>query len=186
MPFGEWRRSSEPALAAAPIERAAKRLACQRRAAAKPRAPTGAKVVSDEAKRVGQLIDDLLAFSRLGRQRLEKTDVDMDALARSALDSVVASISPPSAVPGFELTPLLRARGDSALLRQVFANLLGNAVKYSSKQAAPHITVGGWSADRESTYFAKDNGVGFDEKYSQAGTVPLRFSSSRTTRAMRR
>jgi PAS domain S-box-containing protein len=123
-------------------------------------------VVSSEAKRMGQLIDDLLAFSRLGRQQMENISIDMSVLARTAFESVAATACTSVRMVRFELKSIPPARGDLALLRQVFANLIGNAVKYSSKQAAPVVEVGGWSGDGETTYYVKDNGVGFDEKFS--------------------
>jgi light-regulated signal transduction histidine kinase (bacteriophytochrome) len=123
-------------------------------------------VVSSEAKRMGRLIDDLLAFSRLGRQQIKSTAVDMTILARAAFEGVtaIAPISAPTA--HLELKTLPPAYGDVALLRQVFENLIGNAFKYSGKQAAPVIEVGGWRRDGETTYYVKDNGVGFDDKFS--------------------
>jgi PAS domain S-box-containing protein len=122
-------------------------------------------VVSSEAKRMGRLIDDLLAFSRLGRVPMQSTAVDMGLLARTVFDSVIATT--PGSIPDtrFELKPLPPALGDCNLLRQVFANLIGNAVKYSGKQQAPVVEVGGWDRAGELTYYVKDNGVGFDEKY---------------------
>lgn len=122
-------------------------------------------VVSSEAKRMGRLIDDLLAFSRLGRQPMRSTVVDMGPLARAAFESVMATASASAPAVRFELKPLPPARGDPNLLRQVFANLIGNAVKYSGKHPAPAIEVGGASRGGELTYYVRDNGVGFDEKY---------------------
>lgn len=121
-------------------------------------------VVSSEAKRMGRLIDDLLAFSRMGRQQIESTPIDMTGLARAVFGSAAAAaLTPP---PRFDLKPLPPAQGDLAMLRQVFANLIDNAVKFSRQQPAPVIEVGGESRDGETTYYVKDNGVGFDEKYS--------------------
>jgi light-regulated signal transduction histidine kinase (bacteriophytochrome) len=120
-------------------------------------------VVSSEAKRMGHLIDDLLKFSRLGREQMESTPVDMTALARDAFESLTRAA--PESAPRFELKPLPLAQGDLGMLRQVFANLLGNAVKFTRNQPAPVIEVGGSSAGGEMTYHVKDNGVGFDEKY---------------------
>ena len=120
-------------------------------------------VVSSEAKRMGRLIDDLLAFSRMGRQQMQRTPVEMTALARAVFENLTNQI--PETTPRFELQPLPTAQGDAAMLRQVFANLLGNAVKFSRHQAAPVIEVGGASRDGENTYYVKDNGAGFDEQY---------------------
>ncbi len=96
-------------------------------------------VVSCEARRMGQLIDDLLAFSRIGRQPLERNLVDMNRLARTCFESAVASVS---TIPQFQLHSLLPAQGDPALLRQVFANLIGNAIKFSASRARPAIEIG--------------------------------------------
>ncbi len=120
-------------------------------------------VVSSEAKRMGRLIDDLLAFSRMGRQQMQRTPVDMTALARGVYENLTGAL--PGATPRFELQRLPPARGDPAMLRQVFANLNGNAVKFSRHQAAPLIEVGGSSGVGENTYYVKDNGAGFDEQY---------------------
>lgn len=120
-------------------------------------------VVSGEAKRMGRLIDDLLAFSRMGRQQMTRTTVDMTALARGAFENIAGEA--PGTAPQFNLRPLPPALGDPAMLRQVFANLLGNAVKFSRHQAAPVIEVGGSSRDGNGAYYVKDNGAGFDEQY---------------------
>jgi PAS domain S-box-containing protein len=120
-------------------------------------------VVSSEAKRMGRLIDDLLAFSRLGREQMDKRAIDMTALARGVFE-IQTRLAPDSA-PRFELQPLPPGQGDLGMMRQVFVNLIGNAVKFTRHQPAPLIEVGAGSRDGELTYFVRDNGVGFDEKY---------------------
>ncbi|HTH47593.1 MAG TPA: ATP-binding protein, partial [Candidatus Limnocylindria bacterium] len=120
-------------------------------------------VVSSEARRMGQLIDDLLVFSRLGRQKMGNAEIDMAALARSEYENQVRAM--PGTRARIELGPLTPAHGDQAMLRQVFANLLANALKFSRLQAEPVVEVGSRPAPRETTYYVKDNGVGFDEKY---------------------
>ncbi len=120
-------------------------------------------VVSSEARRMGQLIDDLLAFSRLGRQKMATQVVDMTSLARVELEYLTGEA--PGSAPQFELHPLPQAVGDPAMLRQVFANLLANAVKFSHKSANPVIEIGAETGDGEATFYVKDNGVGFDERY---------------------
>ncbi|HEV2693007.1 MAG TPA: PAS domain S-box protein [Verrucomicrobiae bacterium] len=118
-------------------------------------------VVSSEAKRMGQLIDDLLAFSRLGRAHMAKADIDLTTLARSTFESLTRT----GPVPDFELKQLPPAPGDLGMLRQVFVNLLGNAIKFSRHQPAPVIEIGSRRGDGVITYYVKDNGAGFDEKY---------------------
>ena len=122
------------------------------------------EVVRDEAIRMGRLIDDLLAFSRLGRQHAEHVPIDMTALARAEFEH--QTMVDPDAAPRFDLKPLPPAQGDPAMLRQVFANLLGNAVKFTRHQSAPVIEVGGARENGLNTYYVKDNGVGFDDKYA--------------------
>jgi PAS domain S-box-containing protein len=120
-------------------------------------------VVSSEAKRMGQLIDDLLTFSRLGREQMDSTTIDMTALAGAVFENLTSAASEPA--PRFELKSLPAAQGDLSMLRQVFVNLIGNAGKFTRHQSAPVIEVGGATANGELTYYVKDNGVGFDEKY---------------------
>ena len=120
-------------------------------------------VVSGEARRMGQLIDDLLAFSRLGRQPMQSAPIDLAALTRSVFERLTAAA--PNPPVRLELKPLPPALGDQAMLRQVLANLIGNAIKFTRHQPAPIVAVGGSIRDGEQTCYIKDNGVGFDEAY---------------------
>ena len=120
-------------------------------------------IVQSEAHRMGALIDDLLAFSRLGRQAMQIADVDMTQLARSTYESLIAQH--PTNNVEFHLGGLPRARGDRGLLGQVWANLLANALKFSSKEGKPCIEVNAISDETEHVYFVRDNGVGFDPRY---------------------
>jgi len=120
-------------------------------------------VIAAEALRMSQLIDDLLTFSGLGRQRVQMTDVDMTALALSAFQSLIATHLPKA--PELNIKTLPPARGDSAMLRQVFVNLLDNAIKFSRVRKDATIEIGGSSDQDQNVYYVKDNGVGFDEKY---------------------
>ena len=86
------------------------------------------QVVRDNAQRMGQLIDDLLAFSRMGRREMALQPLDMDAMVKSVADELRAA-EPQRAIE-FAFSPLPRALGDAAMLRQVWVNLLGNAVKF--------------------------------------------------------
>jgi signal transduction histidine kinase len=119
-------------------------------------------VVRAEAARMGRLIDDLLAFSRVGRQPLRAAPVDMAALARE----VVAELSPRYPAAAIEVAALPAAVGDRALLRQVWLNLLDNALKYSARRPDPRIEIGGRVAGEEIEYWVRDNGAGFDPRYA--------------------
>ena len=124
------------------------------------------KVVRDNSHRMGMLIDDLLAFSRLGRQPPATEQVDMKALAEEALAEARADAPQRSVIAIAEL-PAVQA--DPALLKQVWINLLTNAFKYSSTRDSPCIEVGFLPAENEHdhvTFFVKDNGVGFDMRYA--------------------
>ena len=113
------------------------------------------------SKRMGMLIDDLLALSRLGRAPMREAEVDMEELVAAALAEL-----PPS--PGsIEVDALPTCRGDAALLRQAWINLLSNAIKYSAPRgAAARITVRGQLQGDGVRYEVADNGVGFDERYA--------------------
>jgi signal transduction histidine kinase len=120
-------------------------------------------IISANTKQMGQLIDDLLAFSRLGRQRIEPSEIDM----RRLVGAVSEELKPEAAKrsPQFNIGELPNAYGDRAMIRQVFVNLLSNAVKFTRPKERAVIEVGGWIEDQQSVYYVKDNGVGFDMRY---------------------
>lgn len=119
------------------------------------------RVVRGEATRMGRLIDDLLAFSRIGRQTVQAVTVDMEALVRETAEEFAGDY--PSAK--VEIAALPQATGDRALLKQVWVNLIGNALKYSSKRSAPRVEIGGRAIGEGFEYWVKDNGAGFDPRY---------------------
>lgn len=121
-------------------------------------------VISDSAARLGMLIDDLLAFSRLGRVPMQSVLIDMEACARSVFMEVTSEDERPRIE--FRLDPLPRACGDRAMLQQVWVNLLSNAVKFSSKSERPEIVVSASRSDGEMEYCVRDNGAGFDMQYA--------------------
>lgn len=118
-------------------------------------------VVRDNAKRMNQLIDDLLAFSRLGKKSIVGQRIDMAQCARDAY----AMVEEPHGAVELDIAPLPPAQGDAALIRQVWVNLLSNAVKYSSTRPAPRVEVSASDHAGETLYCVKDNGVGFDMNY---------------------
>src|SRR2546425_6387843 len=122
-------------------------------------------VIRDSAKLGGQLIDALLNFSRVGRQDLARTPVDVSALAENVV-SELRQTQGPVAVE-VVLTPLPPTSGDAALLRNVLINLIGNAFKFSANRAHPKVVIGAQQDGPEVTYYVKDNGVGFDMQYAR-------------------
>lgn len=115
------------------------------------------------AGKMGRLIDDLLAFSKLGKKDLQITTVDMTKLATTVLNDIKYSM--PSIKASVVILPLLPANGDPNLMSQVFTNLISNAIKYSEEKDAPAIEIGSREEGRETVYYVKDNGAGFDMKY---------------------
>lgn len=120
-------------------------------------------VIESNAIRMGHLIDDLLAFSRVGRTAMSVSRIDMHSLAAEALENMRTSDA--GNIADIRITPLSPAHGDPGLVRQVLANLLQNAVKFSSNKPAPRIEVGSLELNGEHVYYVKDNGIGFDMKY---------------------
>jgi len=116
------------------------------------------------SQRMAALIDDLLTFSRLSRQALNRQTVDMTMLARRAAAEVLENQPEPK--PAVNIPDLPPVPGDPALLRQVWTNLIGNAVKYSAKSSTPEVLVRAEKEGRQVRYEIQDNGVGFDMKYA--------------------
>jgi signal transduction histidine kinase len=121
-------------------------------------------VVQSEAARMGDLIDDLLDFSRLGRQQMVSAPVNMTDLASEVAAEQTPLFGRKPSI--FTITELPPARGDRVLLRQVWTNLLSNAIKYSSKKATPHLRVWGIREPGRFVYRVRDDGVGFDMAYA--------------------
>jgi len=120
-------------------------------------------VIRASAQRMGNLIDDLLMFSRLGRQPINPNTIETAALVRS----VLAELKPlyPGRTEGVEVGSLPATEGDSALLRQVWVNLISNALKYSGKREGAKVEIGYFERDGERVFFVRDNGTGFDMRY---------------------
>ena len=121
-------------------------------------------VIRSNTQRMARLIDDLLAFSRLGRQALTTTEINMTALAREAWNQLCDG--DPAAYPRLTMGALPAAVGDPVVLRQVWTNLLSNAIKYSGKREQAAVEVSARAENGQVTYCVSDNGVGFDMRYS--------------------
>ena len=113
------------------------------------------------AARMGRLLDDLLAFSRYGRAAMSPTEIDMTTCARTVADELARG-TPCTIV----IETLPSALADAGLVRQVWANLIGNAIKYSGKRPDPRVEVTGRIDGGSAVYCVKDNGVGFDPRYA--------------------
>ena len=120
-------------------------------------------VIRESTQKMGALIDDLLTFSKLGRQPIAAIEIDMNALIQEVLrEPQVGGARRPSQITAANLPA---ARGDRALLKQVWINLLSNAIKFAGKKDEPHIEVSGHNDGADNIYGVKDNGVGFDMRY---------------------
>jgi PAS domain S-box-containing protein len=121
--------------------------------------------ISQSAKRMGDLIDDLLAFSQIGRAALQKTDVNLDELLREALADFQAETKERSIA--WNIHPLPGVRADRALLRMALVNLISNAVKFTGARAETTIEIGcAPNGNSETVIFIRDNGAGFDPQYA--------------------
>ena len=121
-------------------------------------------VISREARRMGQLIDDLLAFSRLGRKEMYSSKIDMRGLAVSVLNDILKEENRERME--LRIGKLPDVKGDSSLIRQVWVNLLANAIKFTSKKERAVIEVGSKTTRDEFIYYVRDNGAGFDMEYA--------------------
>jgi signal transduction histidine kinase len=119
-------------------------------------------VVRENSQRMGMLIDDLLAFSRMGRKSIETGTLDMPALVGECIAEVLRGYPQR---PNIVVGPLPNCRGDRTLVREVWTNLIGNAVKYSGRNPKAQVDVTGREEAQECVYSVRDNGVGFDMQY---------------------
>lgn len=120
--------------------------------------------IRGEAQRMGRLIDDLLAFSRLSRAPARPDPVDMADLVAACREELAPETSGREIV--WQVAALPGAQGDRALLRQVWHNLLANAVKYTRPRRPAHITIGAGTSAEGTVYWVADDGVGFDMRYA--------------------
>jgi PAS domain S-box-containing protein len=121
-------------------------------------------LISDSAKRMGTLIDDLLAFSRIGRSTMRRSTVDLDALVREVRAEVQKDAE--SRAIEWKVSQLPKVKGDPALLRVALSNLLANAIKFTRQRERAVIEVGTLpGTPGRAEVFVRDNGAGFDMRY---------------------
>jgi PAS domain S-box-containing protein len=122
------------------------------------------KIIAQAAKQMGCLIDDLLVFSRMGRAELRHTNVDMNALAHEAIESLQQELA--GRAVNWKIAELPVVQADPTMLRQVLVNLIANAAKYTRPRNPAEIEIGCNRGETgELVFFVKDNGVGFDMQY---------------------
>jgi PAS domain S-box-containing protein len=122
------------------------------------------KVISDSAKQMGRLIDDLLTFSKTGRSELKLVDIDMTDLVQGTIAELRSELGRRKV--SWNVPTLPRIKADPVTLRQVWINLICNALKYSRDRSESKIHIGCKESRRESVFFVRDNGVGFDPRYA--------------------
>ena len=121
-------------------------------------------IIRANTRQMGQLIDNLLAFSRLGRREMQVASLDMESVVRDAAAELLTTLGDRRVE--WRLHPLPSARADRALIRQVWLNLLDNALKFTRSRKVARIEVGCQPGSNEDIYYIKDNGVGFDPRYA--------------------
>ena len=122
------------------------------------------QTISESAKQMGQLIDDLLVFSRMGRQEMLRSTVNLNQLVKTVIHDLRLDLQ--GRTISWTIGSLPDVPGDPAMLRQVFMNLISNAVKFTATRPKPHIEIGATrQLPGEVTLFVRDNGVGFDMQY---------------------
>ncbi|SEB18004.1 sensor histidine kinase [Pedobacter hartonius] len=115
------------------------------------------------SNRMGQLIDNLLEFARFGKQNLSMVNINITEM----VESIVTGLQKENSDRQVSITihPLENITGDKNMLKQVFINLISNAFKYTGKTEEAVIEIGSYKKDKQSVYYVKDNGAGFDMKY---------------------
>jgi light-regulated signal transduction histidine kinase (bacteriophytochrome) len=120
-------------------------------------------IVTSNVRKMGQLIDDLLNLSRMGRKELAIHTVEVNKLVQSVIYDLTSS---KTKKPQIKIGNLLAVESDYSLLQQVWINLISNAIKYSEKKSDPLIEIDSVKKGNEIIYSVKDNGVGFNMQYS--------------------
>ena len=120
-------------------------------------------LIAENARKMGQLIDDLLTFSRLGRKNVDKNTINMEKLARDVFHMVRDTY--PERNIQFKVNKIPQAYGDKTLIPLVLSNLINNAIKFTKDKESAIIEIGSKDKDGQIIYYIKDNGVGFNMKY---------------------
>jgi light-regulated signal transduction histidine kinase (bacteriophytochrome) len=122
------------------------------------------QIIRAGSQKMDQLIVALLEFSRAGPTALHRESIDMTVLAEAAAGEARSLYTGPE--PLIEIGQLPAVEGDATVMRQVWTNLIGNALKYSAKRPQPHVQINGRIAKQQAIYQVRDNGAGFDMRYA--------------------
>lgn len=121
------------------------------------------KLIAENANKMGQLIDDLLSFSRLGRQQIIKTEINIASLAWQVWEELMEQAKGRDIK--FNIQTMPSVHGDKAMIQQALVNLFSNAIKFTKNEKNPRIEFGYIKDKPEHVFFVGDNGVGFEMQY---------------------
>ena len=119
--------------------------------------------IVDQSKKMGCLIDDLLSFSRINMNEIKISAIDMHSLAINVYNELNTDSDKEKI--DFQISDIDVTYGDASMIKQIWVNLISNAIKYTSKIAKPAIEIGSSNAETETIFYIKDNGAGFDMEY---------------------
>lgn len=122
-------------------------------------------VINDNVIRMGQLIDDILKYSRLSRQPLNRSEIDMTRLSEGVFLELQEGCA--GRTVNFKVNTLPSCNADRVMIKQVLINLISNAIKFTRVREVAEIEVGSRQDENETVYYIKDNGIGFDIKYAE-------------------
>lgn len=122
-------------------------------------------VIKSNTQKMGQLIDDLLAFSRMSRQDMAKARVDMSVVVNDVKESLTSQFDHKRI--DWKIKPLPAVPANANMIRQVWINLISNAIKYSSKRDVVQVEIGTFPQNGHAVFFVKDNGAGFNQQYAE-------------------
>jgi light-regulated signal transduction histidine kinase (bacteriophytochrome) len=121
------------------------------------------KAIIHNSKIMGRLIDDLLAFSKLGRKQISVSEIDMNGLVQLIREELVFDTG--ENIPNFSVNTLPSVKGDQSLIKQVWINLISNAIKYSKNKPTTNLEISSFEKNNQVVYYIKDEGAGFDMQY---------------------